>query len=142
MYNLDQCSVHLYADDTEITCKYSVKDLGRVITNNLKRDSLINLQLSKAQQKLFFLKRTVPFLTNTRVKVSFYKNLYFFNSPLRVKCMVLELTNLQKTRNDAKTSSQVGFERNFLPIVTTIRASFTTICCQSVSFWFELILLR
>ena len=25
---LDQCSVHLYVDDTEITCKYSVNDLG------------------------------------------------------------------------------------------------------------------
>ena len=32
----DQCSVHLYADDTEITCKSSVNDLVIVITNNLK----------------------------------------------------------------------------------------------------------
>ena len=50
---LDQCSVHLYADDTEITCKSSVNDLGVVITNNLKWDSHINQRLSKAQQKLF-----------------------------------------------------------------------------------------
>ena len=33
---LDQSSVHLYADDTVITCKSSVNDLGIVITNNLK----------------------------------------------------------------------------------------------------------
>ena len=33
---LDQFSVHLYADDTEITCKSLVNDLGIVITNNLK----------------------------------------------------------------------------------------------------------
>ena len=31
--------------------------------------------------------------------------------------------------------------RNFLQIVTTIRASFTTICCRSVFFWFEMIFL-
>ena len=36
MRNLDQCSVHLYADDTNITCKASVNDLGTLITNNLK----------------------------------------------------------------------------------------------------------
>ena len=71
---LDQCSVHLYADDTEITCKFSVNDLGIVITNNLKLDSHINQRLSKEQQKLFFLKKNVPFSTNTRVKVSLYKN--------------------------------------------------------------------
>ena len=71
---LDQCSVHLYADDTEITCKSSVNDLGVVITNNLKWDSHINQRLSKAQQKLFFLKRNVPFSTNTKVKVSLYKS--------------------------------------------------------------------
>ena len=71
---LDQCSAHLYADDTEITCKSSMNDLGIVITNNLKWDSHINQRLSKAQQKLFFLKRNVPFSTNTRVKVSLYKS--------------------------------------------------------------------
>ena len=36
---LEQCSVHLYADDTKITCKSSVNDLGIVLTNNLKCDS-------------------------------------------------------------------------------------------------------
>ena len=70
---LDQCSIHLYADDTEITCKSSVNDLGVVITNNLKWDSQIYQWLSKAQQK-FFLKRNVPFSTNTRVKISLYKS--------------------------------------------------------------------
>ena len=30
---LDQCSIHLYADDTEITCKSSVKDLGIIFIN-------------------------------------------------------------------------------------------------------------
>ena len=59
---LDHCSVHLYADDTEITCKSSVNELGVVITNNLKRDSLINQRLSKAQQKLFSLRETFLFL--------------------------------------------------------------------------------
>ena len=63
---LDQCSVHLYADDTEITCKSSVNDLGIIIPNNLKWDSQINQRLSKAPQKLFFLKRNVLFSTNTR----------------------------------------------------------------------------
>ena len=60
--NLDHCSVQLYADDTEITCKSSVNDLGVVINNNLKRDSHINQPLSKAQQKLFSLRETFPFL--------------------------------------------------------------------------------
>ena len=56
--------------------------------------------------------------------------------------MVLELAKLQKTRKDAKTSAQVGFEWEiFLQILTTIRALFTTICCQSVFFWFEMIFL-
>ena len=67
---LDQSSVHLYADDTKITCKSSLNDLGIIITNNLKWDSHINERLSKAQRKLFFLKRNVPFSTNTRVKVN------------------------------------------------------------------------
>ena len=59
---LDQCSVHLYADDTAITCKSSVNDLGIVITNNLKWDSHVSQRLSEAQQKLFFLRETFPFL--------------------------------------------------------------------------------
>ena len=42
---LDQCSVHLYADDTEITCKSSVNDLGIIISNMLKTDSHINQRL-------------------------------------------------------------------------------------------------
>ena len=65
---LDQCSVHLYADDTEITCKSSVNHLGIIISNMLKMDSHINQRL------------------------------------------VLDLANLQKTRKDAKTSAQVGFQ--------------------------------
>ena len=60
--------------------------------------------------KAFFLKRNVPFSTNTRVKVSLYKSLHFINSPLRVKCLVLELAKPQKIRKDAKTSAQVSFE--------------------------------
>ena len=36
MKNLDQWSVRLYVDDTNITCKASVNDLGTHITNNLK----------------------------------------------------------------------------------------------------------
>ena len=105
---LDQSSVHLYADDTEITCKSSVNDLGVIITNNLKWDSHINERLSKAQRKHFFLKRNVPFSANTRVKVSLHKN-YILSILLYVKCMVLELAKLQKTRKDAKTSAQMGF---------------------------------
>ena len=65
---LDQCIVQLYADDTEITCKSLVKDLGINTNNKLKCYSHINQQLSKAHQKLFFLKGNVPFSTNTRVK--------------------------------------------------------------------------
>ena len=59
--------------------------------------------------KAFFLKRNVPFSTNTRVKVSLQK-LHFINSPLCVKCIVPEFAKLQKTRKDAKTSAQVSFE--------------------------------
>ena len=70
---LNQSSVHLYADGTEITCKSSVNDLGIIIINNLKWDSHIDERLSKAQRK-FFLKRSVPFSTNTRVKLSLYKS--------------------------------------------------------------------
>ena len=80
---LDQSSVHLYADDTEITCKSSVNDLGVIITNNLKWDSHIDERLSKAQRKHFFLKRNVPFSTITRVKVSLHKKLHFIDSTLR-----------------------------------------------------------
>ena len=50
---LDQCSVHLYAGDTEITCKSSVKDLGIILTSRLKWDSHISQLLMKAQQKLY-----------------------------------------------------------------------------------------
>ena len=50
---LDQSTVHLYADDIEITCKSSVKGLGIIITNNLKWDSHFKERLSKAQRKLF-----------------------------------------------------------------------------------------
>ena len=71
---LYQCSVHLYADITEIPCRSSVNDLGIVFTNKLKWDSHISQRLMKAQQKFFFLKGKVPFSTNTRVKVSLYKS--------------------------------------------------------------------
>ena len=71
---LDQCSVHLYADDTETGCKSSVNDIGIIFTNKLKWDSHISQRLMKPQQKLFFLKKNVPFSTNTRVKVSSYKS--------------------------------------------------------------------
>ena len=137
----DQSSVHLYADDAEITCKCSVNDLGIIITNNLKWDSHINERLSKAQQQLFFLKRIVPFSSNTRVKVSLYKNyilsillyasnVWFSNSP-----------NCRKLERCKDERSSVLWTRNFVPTATTIRASFTTICCQSVFFWFEKIFL-
>ena len=66
---LNQRSVHLYADHTEIKCKSSVNDLSIIITNKLKWDSHINQRLSNAQQKFF-----IPFSTNTRVKASLYKN--------------------------------------------------------------------
>ena len=62
---LDQSSVHLYADDTEITYKSSMNNLGIINANILKWDSHINERQSKAQQKLSFLKRNVPFSTNT-----------------------------------------------------------------------------
>ena len=106
---LDQCSVHLYADDTEITCKSPVNDLGIVITNNLKWDSHINQRLSKAQQNLFLEEKRSLFY-KYESKSKFIQKLHFINSPLRVKCMVLELAKLQKTRKDEKTSAQVGFE--------------------------------
>ena len=51
---LDQCSVQLYADDTEITCKPSVDDPGIIITIKMNWDSHINQRLSKAHQ-IFFL---------------------------------------------------------------------------------------
>ena len=57
------------------------------------------------------------------------KQTLHFISSLRVKCMNLELAKLEKTRKDAKTSAQVGFEETFYR-VTTIIASFTTIRCQ------------
>ena len=51
--NLDQSSVQMYADDTEITCKSSGNNLGIINTNKLNWDSHINQWLSKAQQSFF-----------------------------------------------------------------------------------------
>ena len=107
----DQCSVHLYADDTEITCKSSANDLGIIITSNLKWASHINQRLSKAQQKLFFLEKRSLFY-KYESKRKFIQKLPFINS-LRVKCMVLEWGRLQKTRKDAKTSAQWALNKNF-----------------------------
>ena len=100
---LDQCSVHLYADDTEITCKSSLNDLCIIITIQLKLDNHINQRLSNAQQKFFF-----PFY-NCENEIKFILKLHSPNSALRVKCMVLQLAKLQRTEKDAKTSAQVGF---------------------------------
>ena len=47
-------------------------------------------------------------------KSKFLQKLHFIDSPLRVKCMVLELAKLQNTRNDTKTSAQVGLEQQIL----------------------------
>ena len=91
-----------------------MNDLGKIIVNNLKWDSHINERLSKAQQKLFFLKRKRSLFYKYESKSKLIQNLHFIDSPLRVKCMVLELAKLQKTRKDAKTSAQVGFEHEIL----------------------------
>ena len=110
---LDQSSVHLSADDTEITSKSSLNDLGIIITNNLKWDSHINGRLSKAQRKLF-LEEKLSLFYKYESKSKFVQKLHFIDPPLRVKCMVLELAKLQKTRKDAKTSAQVDFEQEIL----------------------------
>ena len=53
MKKLDQCNVHLYADNTDITCKSFVNDIGIIITNKLNGDSHINQRLSKTQLNVF-----------------------------------------------------------------------------------------
>ena len=65
---------------------------------------------NKGTTKAFFLEEKRSLFYKYESKSKFIHKLHFINSPLRVICMVLELTNLQKTRKDAKTSAQVGFE--------------------------------
>ena len=123
---LDQCSVLMYADDAEITGNSSVNYLGIIITNMLKWDSHINQRLSKAQLKLF-LKEKGSLFYKYEIISKFIQKLHFINYPVRVRC-----------KDEHASELWIG---NFLLIVTTIRASFTTTCCQSVFFWFEMIFL-
>ena len=60
--------------------------------------------------KAFLLEEKGSLFYKYEINSKFIQKLYYINSPLRVKCMVLELAKLQKTRNDAKTSAQLGFE--------------------------------
>ena len=62
MEKLDQCNIHLYADNTDITCKSFVNDLGIIINNKLKWDSHINQRLSKTQLNVFSWKEKFLFL--------------------------------------------------------------------------------
>ena len=64
----------------------------------------------KSTTKAFFLEEKRSLFYKYESKSKFIQKLHFINSPLRVKCMVLELAELQKTRKDAQTSAQVGFE--------------------------------
>ena len=109
---LDQCSVHLYADGTEITNKSSFNDLGIIFTNKLKWDSHTNQRMMKAQQKLSFMKRNIPFSTNTRVNVSLYK-ITFHQFPFSRQMFGSRIGKLQKTRKDSKTSAQMGIQEIF-----------------------------
>ena len=62
----------------------------------------------------FFLEEKRSLFYKYESKSKFVQKLHFIDSPLRVKCMVLELAKLQKTRKDAKTSAQVDFEQEIL----------------------------
>ena len=64
----------------------------------------------KGTTKAFFLEEKRSLFYKYESKSKLIQKLHFINSPVRVKCMVLELAKLQKTRKDAKTSAQVGFE--------------------------------
>ena len=60
--------------------------------------------------KAFFLEEKRSLFYKYESKSKFIQKLHFINFPVPVKFMVLELTKLQKTRKDAKTSAQMGFE--------------------------------
>ena len=60
--------------------------------------------------KTFFLEEKRSLFYKYESKSKFIQKLNVINSPICVKCMVLELANLQKTGKDANTSIQVGFE--------------------------------
>ena len=64
----------------------------------------------KGTTKDFFLEQKRSLFYKYESKSKLIQKLHFIISPVRVKCMVLELAKLQKTRKDAKTSAQVGFE--------------------------------
>ena len=110
---LDQSSVHLYADDTQKKCKSSLNDLGIIITNNLKWDSHL-MSGYQRHNETFFLEDKRSLFYKNKSKSKFIQKLHFIDSPLRVKCMVLESAKQQKNRKDAKTSAQVGFEQEIL----------------------------
>ena len=89
-----------------------MNDLGIAITNNLKWESHIQsaAMAIEGPTKTFFLEKKRSLLHKYESKSKFMQKLHFINSPLRVKFMVLQSAKLQKTRKDAKTSAQVGFE--------------------------------
>ena len=111
---LDQCSVHLYAFNTEITCKSLVNDLGIIISNKLKWDSHINQRLSKAQQKLFFLEEKHSLFYKYENKSKFIQKLHFINSPLPVKCMVLNGPICRKLEKMQRRALKWSLNKKFL----------------------------
>ena len=56
--------------------------------------------------KAFFLEEKRSLFYKYESKSKFIQKLHFINSPLRVKCMDLELAKLQTSRKDAKRSAQ------------------------------------
>ena len=78
---LDRSSVHIYADDTEITCKFSVNDLVIIITTKLNWENYINQWLSKAQQS-FFLEEKRSIFYKYEGKIKFLNKLSFLLSIL------------------------------------------------------------
>ena len=74
---LDQRSVHLYTDDTEITCKSSANDLVIFTIKKLTWDSHINQWLMKAQKAfLLEVKRSLFYKYNSQSK--FCKKFTFY----------------------------------------------------------------
>ena len=156
---LYQCIVHSYADNTEIPWKSSVNDLGIVFTNNLKWDSHISQRLMKAQQKLYFLKRKVPFSTNIRRKVSLYKsnilsvllyasNVWFSNWPNcrqieKMQRRALKWALNKKFFNDSDYN-QILIYHNLMPISLMNFGKFSrdraVTILQQINFWGQILI--
>ena len=53
----------------------SQRDLGVVVTSNLKWDNHIDIRISKARKFVFLLKNTIPWSTPSKTKYNFYRSM-------------------------------------------------------------------